>query len=176
MRRAPGTCAQPPSEDRLPTMPLARRRAFAPERMMEPGAECPFILALLTRCRDSVSKLRRLLLILPNGLPTEIRTLCGLLERVTFLQSPDYPSVFPMPVHRGEIALNPACRPSCVRNLQLAEPSRAIPVAKLLRVPLCAGTTQPEFPMQSRARGMRTFPPLLVFFGALRACACARRW
>ena len=95
-------------------MCLARRWASAPERVMEPCAECSFIPALLTRRCDRLPELWRFLLIFPDGLPTEIRTFCGLLKGVTFLQSPDDPSIFPMPVHGNEIALNPASRPSCV--------------------------------------------------------------
>ena len=53
---------------------------------------------------------------LPDCLPTKIRRLRSLLKRATFLQSPDYPPEFPMPVHGWEITLNRLCRPSYVRG------------------------------------------------------------
>ena len=83
-------------------MPLASWWSLSPKWMPEPKAELSFILALLTRCRDGFPKLWRFLLMLPDGLPTEIRRLRGLLKCVTVLQSPNNPLVFPMrPSARG---------------------------------------------------------------------------
>ncbi len=58
----------PPSEDRFPAMSLARRRAFASERVPEPNPKFPFVLPYRTLHGNGVGKLRAGLHPLPDGL------------------------------------------------------------------------------------------------------------